>query len=234
MSTIYKGLARPCMEYASHVWGGGISTALLDRMGSKAFRLIGSPLTICLLPLKSRCTVTSLLIFYCYFHAYSSSELLTACLPISTCVIFSFISSLCYLCNLLFLSFLTFISTCNPLFLLLPTLLLLSSPLSSFLLLILPFFQVTFICLSLLPHPFFVLNHFICMYFSCGSSLVNGKLLQITPRKVKKTERRRENNEDVLWVKIILLEKTQRTASDKWVKTIKISHNTHKEAAWRH
>ena len=79
--TIYRGLVRPCMEYACHVWGGSTHTALLDRVESKAFRLISSPpLTSCLLPLKSRRNVASLSIFYRYFHANCSSELAN-CMP---------------------------------------------------------------------------------------------------------------------------------------------------------
>merc|ERR1712120_54002 len=40
---IYKGLIRPRLEYCSHVWGGSSSTYLLDRVESKAFRLINAP-----------------------------------------------------------------------------------------------------------------------------------------------------------------------------------------------
>ncbi len=81
MLTVYKGLVRPCMEYASHIWGSSTHTALLDRVESKALLLIGcSHLTNCLLTLKSRLTVASLSIFYRYFHAYCSSEL-ADCMP---------------------------------------------------------------------------------------------------------------------------------------------------------
>src|SRR5678816_3858491 len=37
---LYKGLIRPCMEYCSHIWGGSGFTRLLDRVESKAKRLI--------------------------------------------------------------------------------------------------------------------------------------------------------------------------------------------------
>ena len=58
--TLYRGLIRPCMEYASHVWGGSTHTALLNRVESKAFRLINStPLTDCLQSLKHRRNVAS-------------------------------------------------------------------------------------------------------------------------------------------------------------------------------
>ncbi len=63
------------------MWGGSTHTALLDGVESKAFRLISSPpLTSCLLPLKSCCSVASLSIFYPYFHANCSSELAN-CMP---------------------------------------------------------------------------------------------------------------------------------------------------------
>ena len=34
---------RPCMEYASHIWGGSTHTVLLEKMESRAFRFINSP-----------------------------------------------------------------------------------------------------------------------------------------------------------------------------------------------
>ena len=43
--TLYRGLIRPCMEYASHVWVDSTHTALLDRVESKAFRLIDSSIS---------------------------------------------------------------------------------------------------------------------------------------------------------------------------------------------
>ena len=72
---------RPSMEYASHVWGGSTHTALLNRVESKAFRLINSSsLTDCLQPLSHRPDVASLAIFYRYFHANCSSDLAN-CIP---------------------------------------------------------------------------------------------------------------------------------------------------------
>merc|ERR1712120_64657 len=47
--TLYVGTIRPCMEYCSHVWGHSPGVELLDRVESKAFRLIASP------PLLLRC-----------------------------------------------------------------------------------------------------------------------------------------------------------------------------------
>ena len=74
--TLYRGLIRPCMEYNSHVWGGSTHTALLNRVESKAFRLINScPLTDSLQPLSLRRNVASLSLFYRYYHGHCSSEL---------------------------------------------------------------------------------------------------------------------------------------------------------------
>ena len=65
----------------SHMGGGSTHTALLNRVESKAFRLINSPpLTNCLPSLNHRRNVASLTIFYRYFHAHCSLEL-AACLP---------------------------------------------------------------------------------------------------------------------------------------------------------
>merc|ERR1712035_105505 len=69
------------MEYASHIWGGSTHTSLLNRVESKAFRLINSPpLTDCLQSLKIHRNVASLSIFYRYFHGNYSSELAN-CMP---------------------------------------------------------------------------------------------------------------------------------------------------------
>merc|ERR1712212_1258368 len=73
---IYKGLIRPCLEYCSHVWGGSSSTYLLDRVESKAFRLINAPLLTSQLPsLKLRRDVASLSLFYRYYFGRCSDEL---------------------------------------------------------------------------------------------------------------------------------------------------------------
>ena len=77
---IYKGLIRPCLEYCSHVWGGSSSTYLLDRVESKAFRLINAPLTSQLPPLKLRRDVASLSLFYRYYFGRCSEEL-NYCVP---------------------------------------------------------------------------------------------------------------------------------------------------------
>ncbi len=61
--------------------GGSTHAALLDRVESKAIRLISSPpLTNCLPSLKLRRSVASLAIFYRYFHANCSYDL-PNCMP---------------------------------------------------------------------------------------------------------------------------------------------------------
>ena len=79
--TLYRSLICPCMEYASHVWGGSTHTALLNRVESKVFCLINSsPLTDCLQPLSHCRNIASLALFYRYFHANCSSDLAN-CVP---------------------------------------------------------------------------------------------------------------------------------------------------------
>ena len=79
---LYRGLIRPCMEYSSHVWGGSSHTSLLDRVESKAFRLINSPpLTNSLQPLSLRRNVASLSLFYRYYNRHCSSELAHCMFP---------------------------------------------------------------------------------------------------------------------------------------------------------
>ena len=79
--TLYRGLIRPCMEYASHVWGGSTHTALLNRVESKACRLINSsPLTDCLQPLSHCRNIASLALFYRDFNANCSADLAN-CIP---------------------------------------------------------------------------------------------------------------------------------------------------------
>jgi hypothetical protein len=73
---LYRGVVRPCMEYASHVWGGSTHTARLEKVESKAFRLIHSPpLTDSLQSLSARRTVASLSLYYRYYNGHCSSEL---------------------------------------------------------------------------------------------------------------------------------------------------------------
>ena len=79
--SVYRGLVRPCVEYNSHIWGGSTHSVLLDRLESKAIRLIASPsLTTSLTPLCIRRSVASLSLFYRYYHNQCSSEL-SNCVP---------------------------------------------------------------------------------------------------------------------------------------------------------
>src|SRR6201990_2143322 len=65
---LYKGLIRPCMEYCSHICSGSGFTRLLDRVESKAKRLINcSALTNSLDPLYMRRGVGALSLFYRYY-----------------------------------------------------------------------------------------------------------------------------------------------------------------------
>ena len=78
---LYRGLIRPCMEYCSHIWGGSPSTLLLDRVESKAIRLINcASLTSNLEPLSLRHDVAALSLFYRYYFGHCSREL-AACVP---------------------------------------------------------------------------------------------------------------------------------------------------------
>ena len=78
---IYKGLIRPCLEYCSHVWGASSYTYLLDRVESKAIRLIGdATVTSSLDSLSLRRKVASLSLFYRYYFGRCSDEL-AGCIP---------------------------------------------------------------------------------------------------------------------------------------------------------
>ena len=78
---LYKGAVRPCMEYSSHVWGGSTHTALLEKIESKAFRLINChPLTSSLQSLPTRRNIAALSLFYRYYHGQCSREL-SECIP---------------------------------------------------------------------------------------------------------------------------------------------------------
>ena len=77
---LYKALVHSCMDYSLHVWGNSTHPAQLDKMKSKAFCLINSPLTVCVQPLSLCRNVASLAIFYCYFHADCFADL-TNCIP---------------------------------------------------------------------------------------------------------------------------------------------------------
>ena len=78
---LYTGFIRPCLEYCSYIWGSSPYTSLLDRIESKAIRLIGDPsLTSTLDPLSLRRKVASLSLFYRYYFGHCSDEL-AACIP---------------------------------------------------------------------------------------------------------------------------------------------------------
>ncbi|KAL7648516.1 UNVERIFIED_CONTAM: hypothetical protein RMT77_000422 [Armadillidium vulgare] len=66
------------MEYCSHIWGGSGFTRLLDRVESKAKRLINSPtLSNSLDSLSLRSDVGALSLFYRYYSGKCSRELST-------------------------------------------------------------------------------------------------------------------------------------------------------------
>ena len=76
--TIYKSQICPSLKYCSHVWGGAPKSSLhlLDRVQSKAIRLINNPnLTNSLQSLSHRHLVADLSIFYRYFHGHCSQEI---------------------------------------------------------------------------------------------------------------------------------------------------------------
>ena len=78
---LYTGFIRPCLEYCSHIWGSSPYTSLLDRIESKAIRLIGDPsLTSTLDPLSLWRKVVSLSLFYRYYFGHCPDELAT-CIP---------------------------------------------------------------------------------------------------------------------------------------------------------
>ena len=75
--SIYKSQICPSLEYCSHVWGGAPKSSLhlLDRVQSKAIRLINNPnLTNSLQSLSHRRLVADLSIFYRYFYGYCFQE----------------------------------------------------------------------------------------------------------------------------------------------------------------
>ena len=78
---LYTSFICPCLEYCSHIWGTSPSTSLVDRVESKAIRLIGDPsLTSTLDPLPLHRKVASLSLFYRYYFGHCSDEL-AACNP---------------------------------------------------------------------------------------------------------------------------------------------------------
>ena len=75
---MYKSQINPSLEYCSHVWGGAPKSTLclLDKVQSKAIRLINNPnLTKSLQPLSHRRLVGYLSIFCRYFHGHRFQEI---------------------------------------------------------------------------------------------------------------------------------------------------------------
>ena len=76
------GFIRPCLEYCSYIWGSFPYTSHLDRVESKAVRLIGDlSLTSTLDPLSLRCKVAFLSLLYCYYFGHYFDELAACILP---------------------------------------------------------------------------------------------------------------------------------------------------------
>ena len=79
--TFYVGTIRPCMEYCCHIWGRYLGVDLLDKVQSKAFRLISSSTLTDSLPSLSLCRdVASLFLYYRYYSGRCSVEL-QSCIP---------------------------------------------------------------------------------------------------------------------------------------------------------
>lgn len=74
---LYKSTIRPCIEYCCHIWGGASSESLnlLDRIQRRVCNSIGESLSSKLDSLSHRRAVSSLCLFYKYFHGHCSSEL---------------------------------------------------------------------------------------------------------------------------------------------------------------
>ena len=73
---LHTSFIHPCLEYCSRIWGSSPYTSLLNRVESKAIRLIRDPS----LTLTLRSKVASLSLFYCYYFGHCSDEL-AACIP---------------------------------------------------------------------------------------------------------------------------------------------------------
>src|SRR6201990_639689 len=78
---LYRGVIRPFMGYASHMWGGSTHTTLLGKVESRVFCLINFfALTNSLQSLSSRRIVASLSLYHRFFKGHCSYELLR-CIP---------------------------------------------------------------------------------------------------------------------------------------------------------
>ena len=74
---LYKSAICPCMVYCCHVWAGAPSCylELLDKLQKRICRIVGPSLAALLKPLVHRRNVASLSLFYRYYFARCSSEL---------------------------------------------------------------------------------------------------------------------------------------------------------------
>jgi hypothetical protein len=84
LKTLYVSTIRPCMEYCCHIWGGSSSCLILDRVQSKAFRLISSSLTDTIPSLSHRRDVASL--------SLSSIDIISATALLSSQIVFLLLS----------------------------------------------------------------------------------------------------------------------------------------------
>lgn len=74
---IYKAFIRPILEFNSHIWAGApaSSISLIDRIQSRALKLVGNHDIIKLNSLENRRTISCLSLFYRYFHGFCSKEI---------------------------------------------------------------------------------------------------------------------------------------------------------------
>ena len=74
---LYKATIRPCIEYCCHLWAGasGECLNLLDRIQDRVINMVGPLLSSRLVPLAHRRNISSLCLFYKYFHGHCSDEL---------------------------------------------------------------------------------------------------------------------------------------------------------------
>ena len=76
--TLYKAQIRSCLEYCSHLWRGASKHLLntLDAIQRRAIRLLGDPaLTDTLDSIAHRRSVSTLSLFYTYYHGFCSDEI---------------------------------------------------------------------------------------------------------------------------------------------------------------
>lgn len=74
---LYKATIRPCIEYCCHLWAGASCECLnlLDRIQNRIVNMVGPLLSSRLEPLAHRRNISSLCLFYKYFHGHCSDEL---------------------------------------------------------------------------------------------------------------------------------------------------------------